>query len=393
MTDLIEAIPATPPPAPKYPELLAELQSSLLRTQQLPQHDTTAAVAPCAAASRPRPIPASPKTLDKLRDLLRLSSVKTNRTPVPKTIWYVWVGGEMPNAYADRIAAAAAAHPGWTVNVVLSSTFSASPEAYQANVDKTGRAGAVAVPLEGELAGRLRRERMLDPLIWEWKMTAGSDNVVNYGAISDILRVFVLKEQGGVYCDTDNTITTPLPDRLVPKYGFLHGVFSSSTGAAETELGHSFDGDPAAYASLWRDDATKKPSVITNSVLATVPHGQIINAYWDEITSTYTPLASRSESDRIAKLRWGPKIPPQGRSDAMKFKTLAFTGPAALEMTLGTIKIKGQNLGPLIRSENAWDVHTNDARHLILDPKHVYVRSDNSWVRSADAELAATTTA
>ena len=74
--------------------------------------------------------------------------------------------------------------------------------AYEGLTDHNGRWNGVI---------RVVEEHMLDPLIWEWRMTAGSDNIINYGAISDILRVFVLKEEGGVYCDTDTRIAPGLP--------------------------------------------------------------------------------------------------------------------------------------------------------------------------------------
>jgi hypothetical protein len=311
--------------------------------------------------------------------------VKKNKDAVPTTLWFIWVGGEMPDAYAERIATAARDNPDWKVNVLLSSTFSASPEAFEANRTKVQNAGADPVLLEGELAGSLKREHMLEPLIWEWKLTAGSDDIVNYGALSDILRVHVLREHGGMYLDTDNTITTPLPTRIVPKYGFLYGVFGGRAFNAEKD-GVDFDRDPSAYTRRWNDDdpATmiQKPATVTNSALVTVPNGKVINAYWDHIKGVYTPLASQPEDARIAALRWGPTSTTSAqRLEAMKLRTLHNTGPGALETTLGTLTIKGQNGRDLCKPAYAHDAHGTEAKQLMLDPKYVFVRSDNSWMK------------
>jgi hypothetical protein len=117
-----------------------------------------------------------------------------------------------------------------------------------------------------------------------------------------------------------------------------------------------------------------------------VPHGQVINAYWDHMKNVYTPLEGKPESDRVAALRWGPgATTPKDRTKEMKLKTLNNTGPGALETALGKETIRGQSVARLIRPDYAYDVHTNDGRHLLLDPKYVYVRSDNSWVKAIDA--------
>lgn len=396
MTDLIiETVPTVPvvPAVPAVPAsdagIHADLETRLLSTQDLADRDTTEVAQPCAAAKQKRARhPLVQKAVDTLRRKLKLSSVKTNRAPVPKTIWLVWVGRTMSDEYSDRIAKAVRDNPEWKVNVLLSSTFSTSPEAYAENQAKVQAAGAAVVPLEGELAGKLKREHMLDPLIWEWSMTSG---IVNYGAISDILRVFVLKEQGGMYTDTDNTIITPLPAQVVPKYGFLYGCFGSDAGHAEQKLGRPFDEDPAAYLAVWEKTARSKPSAVSNSVLATVPQGKVINAYWDHIKGVYVPLGSQPVDARMAALRWGPRDETQkAKLNAMKLKTLNNTGPGALEATLSGETIKGQNALRLAKPDYAHDVHTNEGKHLVLDPKHVYVRSDNSWVKAIDEGLGGT---
>ena len=386
---MTNAITEVVPPAPSYPSILADLQSHLLLTRVLPAEDTTAVAEPCAQAPRKEPNPTLQKAVDKLVEVLRLSTLKTSKARVPTVIWYVWVGGEMPDEYSDRIAATARANPDWTVKVLLSGTLSASLDAFTANRDKVAAAGAVPVPLEGKLASKLRREQMLDPLIWEWKMSASPDNIINYGAISDILRVFLLKHEGGMYNDTDNTITTPLPRTIVPKYGFQYGAFGSGAAQAERNHGKTFDEDPDTYKSLWNDEDPRtlrhKPYALSNSVLLTVPEGQVINAYWDHIKGRYVPLAAKSEEERFAALRWPESASSKHEQrEAMKMKTLHNTGPGALESTLGTMTIKGENALGLVKPPYGYDVHTNRGKDLLLDPKYVYVRSDNSWVKAID---------
>lgn len=387
MTD--DAITPVDPPAQDYPSLLADLQSRLTLTRQLPAHDSTAPAEPCARAQKKERNPKLQKAIDAIAKALKLSTLKTNKAPVPRHIWYVWVGGEMPQEYADRIAGVVRNNPDWTVKVLLSGTLSASMEAFQTNRDKVSAAGAMAVPLEGPLANKLKREGMLDPLIWEWKTTASPDNIINYGAISDILRVFLLKEEGGMYNDTDNTITTPLPGKIVPKYGFLYGAFGSGAAQAEAESEQSFDENPDAYTALWNDGKPStfrnKPYALSNSVLLTVPQGQVINAYWDHIKGRYTPQVGKSDDERFAALRWPESAGSQhAQREAMKMKTLHNTGPGALESTLGTMTIKGENALDLVKPPYGYDVHTNNGKDLLLDPKYVYVRSDNSWVKAID---------
>lgn len=382
-----EAPPAEPPPSAE--SILAELRSRLVPTGELPSHDTTAAVEPCAKAKKAATRSLLQRAIDKLfrRKDLGLSNLKTSKASVPTTIWYVWVGGPIPASYAARVGRTAQSNPGWQVKVLLSSTLSTSPEVFAQNQSALETAGAAVVPLEGPLAKRLAREGMLDPVLWEWQ----AQGIVNYGAISDILRVFLLKKEGGMYIDTDNTITTSLPNKVVPKYGFLYGAFGTASMDEEKKGANAagrFDEDPSDYLALWNDDDPKtlsrKPYAVTNSVLLSVPEGQIINAYWDHIKGVYQPLSAATPEARDAKLRWPAKATDiEDKRRNMREKTLAHTGPRALETTFSTMTIKGENVYLLTHpSPSPFDVHTNEARHLMLDPKHVFIRSDNTWTRA-----------
>ncbi|AKT38366.1 glycosyltransferase [Chondromyces crocatus] len=405
--DAITPVPVpTPPPAPAPAPTptIAELEQRLLTTTALDDADTTEIATPCGQGEKKRSLKQTQRSFLEYTDRKWMefskSTIPRNRAKVPNTIWLIWVGGEIPDDYATRIEKVAQDHPDFTVNVLLSETLSKTPEDFEANKRKVEGAGANVELLEGEHASKLEAEGMLKPLIWEWRLTDGPNNIINYGAISDILRLYILKERGGTYIDTDNTITTPLPRDVVPKYGFQYGAFGSRTAEKrERELAKekkTFDTDPAEYVSAIQNDNPRdphrnKPSTISNSVLVSVPQGQIINSYWNNVKDVYVPLADVTEEKRFEKLRWkATHTEPRQQREAMSMATLNNTGPRALEFTLADTRLKGESTHGLIRPAlSPWEVHSNEAKHLVVDPKHVYIRSDNSWVREIDAGIAA----
>lgn len=303
-----------------------------------------------------------------------LTPVDSKGAPVPKQISYIWFGGPIKDVnpkYLDDIRNTVDLHRNdpdadpsgrWSVNVVLSKTFSKSPEAFAANKAALEDAGASVVVLEDRYGPGLADEGMMDPLRWEW-----SGDHPNYGAMTDIVRVYMLKRDGGVYTDTDNTFLKPLPGDLGLAHGFKAGVSHNAALVSKHKIQ-----DVDSYKAALESD---QPTGIINAFLASEPDGKIINAYWDHIKDAYRKLPADPEA-RHSKLHGDPADVRAG--------TMYRSGPSGMRAFMSSMSaVDGRNLW---ESMTGWDLTREglpffpERQDLLLDPSFLYIRSDNSWI-------------
>lgn len=303
-----------------------------------------------------------------------LTPVKANGAPVPKQLSYIWFGGPIEDVnpkYLDDIRNTVDLHRNdpdadpsgrWNVNVVLSKTFSKSPEAFAANKAALEDAGANVVVLEDRYGQGLADEGMMDPLHWEW-----SGDHPNYGAMTDIVRVYMLKRDGGVYTDTDNTFIKPLPGDLGLTHGFKAGLSHNAAVVSK----HNIQDVDSYKAALEK----AQPTGIINAFLASEPDGQIINAYWNHIKKAYSELPA-DPAARHSKLHGDPA--------SVRAGTMYRSGPSGMRLFMSSLSaVEGRNLW---ESMTGVDITKEglpsfpERQDLLLDPSFLYIRSDNTWI-------------
>jgi len=228
-------------------------------------------------------------------------------TPLNKLVHYIWVGGKIKDTYLAKIRATATKLPGWTVALWVSSEFKANQEAYTFNK------GCIPTTFEMEKSLKFKpTELQAMRAEWSGKPTqanqAPGDWVVNYGAISDIIRCAILEEHGGVYIDTDCGFKKALPATLTPKFGFW-----AATGNKTS---------PASQA-------------MSNCVMASVKDGVYIKAYRQWINTEYAKVVSKTGDALKTELR-GPSTDVAQIRTFMINKTLRLSGPTALQQGVVT---------------------------------------------------------
>ena len=234
---------------------------------------------------------------------------------MPQSLHFVWFGGPIPGAgaahdYLENIRTVAINAASHQVFVWLSPQFSTNPHVYTQNrqwCEGTGNVTPRDVTDPGDL---VLKPTEIAALQLQWDTPER-----NYGAMSDIARVAILAQHGGMYMDTDCSMTAnPNPATIVLRYGFM----------------------------------TTKPrwdSVsFTNSIMASVAGGQFVTAFRDDIAAVYqTRVLEKDLADRVAAIRSRIRISddPVRRRGDIHDKTVMLAGPGRLNVTASRFTLPG----------------------------------------------------
>lgn len=205
---------------------------------------------------------------------------------IPKKIHFIWVGGLIPIRYITNIYHWASLNPDYEVNLWID-RGSVHPEEMPALEDQLKQISAQIRDLDTTDRGLLNK--MLNKDFYEEEVTGVE---ANYAAASDILRLAILEQEGGVYIDTDTLPidSKPLGDIDAP-YGFV------------------------------------KPLGATNDVLAAIPGSQFVKAFSQRIHTNYCKQLKQSSSATNESMRLHRGIRPwKMRCET----TLDWTGPEAI---------------------------------------------------------------
>lgn len=198
-------------------------------------------------------------------------AITVDARPLPRVIHYVWIGEHgVPEALAQRMRQSALRCRGYRVR--LHAHISTCEGWQRLEAQFSPQSGIELVDLSREAHFFAFGETPLGGFYRYFVSEAGT----NYGAASDILRVYLLHREGGIYMDVDDEVTHAVdvclnagPDDLllnrmvtVPQYGF-HGYANSNFGChagnrvlAEmlSEMGHRLSAETATFEKLrpWR---------------------------------------------------------------------------------------------------------------------------------------------
>jgi TcdA/TcdB catalytic glycosyltransferase domain len=139
---------------------------------------------------------------------------------------------------------------------------------------------------------------------------------VNFGAASDILRIEILLQHGGVYVDSDVECVRPLGgilcDETHPIFSAVHPVWNKKA-PTEEQWGSN---------NWWKDGVGGNTPMISNSTIACHPRCKGMQAYKQLIKSNYKSL----KKDETLRQDYFSKI---------KDSTIKMTGPTAARDATG----------------------------------------------------------
>ncbi|MEM7790301.1 MAG: glycosyltransferase [Verrucomicrobiota bacterium] len=273
---------------------------------------------------------------------------------IPRQIHFIWVGGAIPGQgaphnYRQRIQQIAntlapqnvPVDQHHHVNVWLSQNLSHTQADYDENRAWAQNANNVT-PRNLDLPEELQLtniERGAIALQWDTQPH-------NYGAISDIVRIAILDQHGGIYMDTD------------------------------CRIGQMFDPNPlhAPFGFLVTRRAWNSPNFL-NSIMASIPGGHFIVALRNAVGIRYGQISEMTEAEKYVALRTNAEPPPDGSAQSLingylnklrsdiEAKTLLLAGPSRLDEVARNYTVNGAPLYSYTEG-NVWD--NDDVKSCII---------------------------
>jgi hypothetical protein len=341
---------------------------------------------------------------------------------IPAKVHFVWVGAPIPDKQGRQILEWSRQNPGYTVHlwtdkprenarrlgecwesppahVKISATeskhlpgrnsqFGYTNDTHQVrSIVRLRDVLSLAGTLGAELAGRAAQELYNR----------------QYGAASDILRIAILKKEGGIYLDTDSETATPLPGSLTAEDGILFGYF---TGAgANATFSNAVIAAPRDHAYL--DQIQESMSA---EYKAWSEPRKAEKAHWWSTPKSAERLIDqyRHGVDDARKTKAENPVLLKERMEAL---TLVVTGPSRIVLWLyqHVLEQRGQAMTPPETWLEQRHVSMNDLNYLargkaigetyflmVVKPvlqdksvrdtyafpdKYVTIRSDASWIK------------
>jgi hypothetical protein len=144
-----------------------------------------------------------------------------------KKIHFIWMGGVLPQSkehpYRARVIQWAHYNRDWEVNLWVLEAFLDGVVGVQHEQMKLQVANLRIRGIQGE-QGMLVRQNLIQAFASEVRHAGADKRLNNWGAASDILRVAILNEEGGLYLDTDVVPGRALGTLVAPSGFLLHRV-------------------------------------------------------------------------------------------------------------------------------------------------------------------------
>lgn len=141
---------------------------------------------------------------------------------VPTSVNWIWLGGPIPDHLSHNIMNFMKLNPGFTATLWVDSTsWQSGHGARLKMLPRRVQIRSVSEIFEG-----------LDPKLYAAFERERSGPLRNYPAASDIARIAILKNKGGVYLDADVQLTSPFQTPLEAKTGVLMAAEGGNFGNA-----------------------------------------------------------------------------------------------------------------------------------------------------------------
>ncbi|WP_027209659.1 TcdA/TcdB catalytic glycosyltransferase domain-containing protein [Burkholderia sp. WSM2232] len=302
---------------------------------------------------------------------------------IPKVIHIIWIGGDIPQRNRDCIVTFPRMNPDWQVNLwidanqlltgerrrQISDHVSAqsggrvSVEQWQDVARSLGESGGDAATISylkdylnqrGETLRGMRAQQVnsiinfceangikLREVQRDLKMGKNAaiyrselvNRGANFGSASDILRIEILLQYGGIYVDTDVSCVSPLGDIIChqsyPRFSAVNAVWRN--GVSENDW---------TSADWWRANIRgDDPPPISNSIIASHARSNGLKSYKTLIHS------------RFRSLKTSDDLRAQYLND-VRGSTIKMTGPTAAAESSGFTKLRDQMFTDLASSQS-----------------------------------------
>ena len=250
---------------------------------------------------------------------LALNSTSVVADPIPKKLHFIWVGKNISEEYINNIKSFAAKNPDYEINLWLDKIFHFERTFSQMDSPQ----------FKFNLRDIHKIRQKMDFLTDSFLQREMSGVYPNFAAASDILRLYILDQEGGIYIDTD---LKPVSDKLASfgtldaKYGFLANIHVN---------------DSESGLDRW---------TLNNNIIAASPGSQILTILKTKLLNRY-----RSEWELVLTEKRKPGCKNTPFSKTKRFKaTLYLSGPdltASGLLSVGlTQKLSKADLNPCIKS-------------------------------------------
>ncbi len=235
---------------------------------------------------------------------------KKNDELPPKKIHFIWVGGPIPPNYLRSIQnlAKVAKRSGFEINLWLDNklNYTKTSSRYDINVPN------LRLRNINELKARMETDRFYSDTpskanrYWSYidREMVGFNNL---SAVSDLLRIEILRQEGGIYFDTDIKFKLK-PDSMLKVDNLPFGIKIHG----EFELIRKFSGEES------------KPKIRVNKfngdIIEVLPNHEIMEMAIDKTLVKYQRLDEENLADRELRKQFGPY------SNAMDSKRFPFPG-------------------------------------------------------------------
>lgn len=139
-------------------------------------------------------------------------SQKTIITSIPNSIHFIWLGSFLRTMHQSRILEWKRMNPEHEITLWIDKQLIDHETYQQFKVFCDNH----SISLK-EVA---TLHYLMDESVRQWLTRLLAEEIKNYGAISDLYRIYLIKEAGGWYFDTDVIPLLPLPINLILNYGF-----------------------------------------------------------------------------------------------------------------------------------------------------------------------------
>ncbi|ASW03527.1 TcdA/TcdB catalytic glycosyltransferase domain-containing protein [Paraburkholderia aromaticivorans] len=303
---------------------------------------------------------------------------------IPKVIHIIWLGGDIPRCNRDCIVTFPRLNPNWEVNLWIdanqlltgerrrqiaahytnATTPKVTPERWKEVADTLGKQGGDAATIKyldqylnqrGEALQGMRVQQINSIMNFcnangirlrevQRDLRMGRNAAIyrkelvnrggNFGSASDILRIEILLQHGGIYADTDVSCVSPLGDIICHQsYPRFSAVSIAWHRGITTQNWLSDD--------WWRNNIrTDQQPAISNSIIAAHAGSSGLKSYKSLIHRNFKALKSKEE------LR-------QQYMHDVRGSTIKMTGPSAAAESSGFKKVRDTMAESQMASQDA----------------------------------------
>ncbi|NEG59748.1 glycosyltransferase family 32 protein [Pantoea agglomerans] len=261
-------------------------------------------------------------------------SLETRANSIPKEMHYIWLGEkEIPYIAMHNIISASKKNPEYNITL-----WSDNPEKIKNKILNTGYSKAIfsrinikQPNLSTKVAAAINRE-------------CTGNNFKNYAAASDIMRLAVLKDYGGIYMDVDVAMRTPL--------GEIKAQRQSSTGEIDC---------------LIFQEKTERGVRFSNAVIAAPKHSKGIEKMLNAAVAPYEGVVPEMGCGKTAGRGELTKLMNDYSREGLTIDDLMWEGKRSVPLLRHLVTVSATGPGVVASYLDASGLSKNLVRNKLID--------------------------